>query len=41
MRGNQPDTDRFHGVEFGSVPREEFFAPANIERILVAATSRA
>ncbi len=34
LRGNQADTDRFYGVELGTVPREEFFAPENIARML-------
>ena len=34
LRGNQADTDLFYGVELGTVPREEFFAPENIARIL-------
>ena len=39
LRGNQADTDRFYGVELGTVRREEFFAPENIARIVrLAAT---
>ena len=34
LQGNQADTDRFYGVELGTVPREEFFAPQNLARIL-------
>jgi len=34
LRGNQADTDRFYGVELGTVPRDEFYAPENIARIL-------
>lgn len=37
LRRNQPDTDRFFGVTFGSVPRAEFYAPDNLARILSAA----
>lgn len=36
LRGNQADTDRFYGVEFGTVPRDEFYAPDNVARILCA-----
>ncbi|MBV9327320.1 MAG: FAD-dependent monooxygenase [Chloroflexi bacterium] len=36
LRGNQADTDRFYGVDYGTVPRDEFYAPANIARILCA-----
>ncbi|MCA1648279.1 MAG: FAD-dependent monooxygenase [Chloroflexi bacterium] len=36
LRGNQADTNRFYGVEFGTVPRQEFYAPENIVRILCA-----
>lgn len=39
LRGNQPDTDRFIGAVVGTVPIPEFFAPANIQRILDAATA--
>ena len=34
LRGNQADTDRFLGTIAGTVSIPEFFAPANIERIL-------
>jgi len=34
LRGNQRDTDRYYGVELGTVPEDEFYAPANIARIL-------
>ncbi len=36
LRGNQPATDRFIGAMIGTVPIPEFFAPANIERVLSA-----
>jgi flavin-dependent dehydrogenase len=34
LRGNQADTDRYFGVTAGTVPVREFYAPANIERIM-------
>ena len=34
LRGKQSDIDRFMGVINGTVPREEFFATENLERIL-------
>jgi hypothetical protein len=34
LRGNPAATDRFIGVLFGTFPAEEFFAPANMRRIL-------
>lgn len=37
LHGNQPDTDRYYGVEFGTIPRQEFYAPDNIARIIGAA----
>jgi flavin-dependent dehydrogenase len=37
LRNNQPDTDRFIGAIVGTVPVPEFFAPANVQRILGAA----
>jgi len=33
---NQEQTDRFLGVNSGSVPFQDFFAPANIQRIMAA-----
>jgi flavin-dependent dehydrogenase len=38
LRGNQRETDRLIGAMAGTVPIPEFFAPANIQRILTAAT---
>jgi flavin-dependent dehydrogenase len=37
LRGNQADTDRLIGAVVGAVPIPEFFAPANIQRIMGAA----
>jgi flavin-dependent dehydrogenase len=37
LRGNPADTARFLGVNAGTVPAREFFAPENIQRILTAA----
>jgi flavin-dependent dehydrogenase len=37
LRGNQADTDRFMGVMTGTTSIPEFFAPANIGRIMGAA----
>ena len=37
LRGNQAETDRFLGVIAGTVPVGEFFAPANVERIVALA----
>jgi 2-polyprenyl-6-methoxyphenol hydroxylase-like FAD-dependent oxidoreductase len=34
LRGNQVDTDQFYGVDFGTVARDDFYAPDNISRIL-------
>jgi flavin-dependent dehydrogenase len=34
LQGNQVDTDRFVGAFVGTVAREEFFAPENVQRIL-------
>ena len=34
LQGNQVDTDRFVGAFVGTVAREEFFAPENLQRIL-------
>jgi 2-polyprenyl-6-methoxyphenol hydroxylase-like FAD-dependent oxidoreductase len=34
LRTNQADTDRFFGTFAGTVPIPEFYAPANIERIV-------
>jgi flavin-dependent dehydrogenase len=34
LRGNQADTDRFFGAFVGTVPVNEFYAPANIDRII-------
>ena len=39
LAGNQIDTDRFFGVDAGTVPVSEFYAPENIGRILNAQTS--
>ena len=33
LRGNQPDTDKYMGLVNGTVSREEFFDPENIQRI--------
>ena len=38
LRGNQIETDRFFGAITGTVPIEEFFDPANIQRIMNSAT---
>lgn len=40
LRGNPEDTARFFGVSAGTVPVQEFFAPENIQRIMVAAQAR-
>ena len=37
LRGNRHETNRFLGVVAGTVPVAEFFAPANVERILATA----
>lgn len=37
LRGNQLETDRLIGAITGTVPIPEFFAPANIQRVLSAA----
>jgi hypothetical protein len=37
LRGNPADTARFFGVNAGTVPAREFFAPENVQRILAAA----
>ena len=37
LRGNQADIDQYIGVMTGSVPRNEFFDPENIRRILAGA----
>jgi len=34
LQGNQPDIDRFLGAMEGTVPIPEFFAPANVERMI-------
>ena len=36
---DQHETDRFLGVDAGTVPVSEFYAPENISRIIAAATS--
>lgn len=38
LRGNQADTNRFFMATSGMIPREAFFAPDNVARILGAAT---
>jgi hypothetical protein len=40
LRSNQADTDRFIGTVLGTVPIPEFFAAANIERIMAAGVIR-
>ena len=40
LRASQADTDRYIGVLTGSVPRDEFFDPENIKRILATAAER-
>ena len=37
LRGNQEDTDRYFGAISGTIPLQEFFAPANIQRIMTTA----
>ena len=37
LRGNRRDTDRFFGTIAGTTPIPEFYAPANVERIIAAA----
>jgi flavin-dependent dehydrogenase len=37
LKGNQAETDRFMGVIAGTVPVQEFFAPANVARVIAAA----
>jgi flavin-dependent dehydrogenase len=37
LKGNQAETDRFMGVIAGTVPVREFFAPANVARVIAAA----
>jgi flavin-dependent dehydrogenase len=36
LRGNPEDTARFFGVNAGTVPVAEFFAPENVQRILAS-----
>jgi 2-polyprenyl-6-methoxyphenol hydroxylase-like FAD-dependent oxidoreductase len=40
LQGNQDDTDRYLGVTAGTVPMQEFFAPANVQRIIAATHHR-
>jgi hypothetical protein len=37
MHGNQPAMDGFISVQADTLPAPEFFAPANVERILAQA----
>jgi flavin-dependent dehydrogenase len=37
LHSNQAETDRFIGAVLGTVPIPEFFAPANVERIMAVA----
>ena len=37
LRGNQTEINRFVGALVGTIPIPEFFAPANIQRILTEA----
>ena len=37
LRGNEEETNRFYLATQGMVPRETFFNPANLQRLLVAA----
>ena len=41
LQGNQVETDRFVGAFVGTVAREVFFAPDNVQRILGAANQPA
>lgn len=41
LRDNPQDAERYFGVNAGTVPFREFFAPANVRRILETAASRA
>jgi flavin-dependent dehydrogenase len=36
LRGNQAATDQFYGVALGTVPAAAFYAPENIQRIMVS-----
>jgi flavin-dependent dehydrogenase len=37
MKGNQPQIDKFMGIIAGSVSAAEFFAPENLQQIMIAA----
>jgi hypothetical protein len=39
LRGNQEDTNRFIMATEGMIPRDEFFNPQNLRRIMAAAGS--
>jgi 2-polyprenyl-6-methoxyphenol hydroxylase-like FAD-dependent oxidoreductase len=41
LRHNQPEADRFFGTDAGTVPMVDFFSPANLERIVRSAPSKA
>lgn len=41
LQGNQPDTDRFLGVQGGATPAAMFFDPANLGRIIARAQQQA
>jgi flavin-dependent dehydrogenase len=41
LQGNQEQTDRFTGIDSGSVSPADFFSPENIGRIMAASVSRA
>lgn len=38
LRGNQEDTNFFFKAMSGLIPREEFFSPENMQRIMAKAT---
>jgi len=40
LRGNPEDTTRFSMARVGMIPRDEFFNPENIQRIINKAASR-
>ena len=37
LQGNQADTNRFFMAREGMIPREEFFNPENLQRIMAKA----
>jgi flavin-dependent dehydrogenase len=41
LRGNQEDTNQFFMARQGMIPRESFYNPENLQRIMTAASARA